>query len=147
MAELTQLVNSLKVQYTAEMTDLKLAHANQIEQLREKKNSSADRFPPQGGQTLSGTDPIQFVSHKYYNMHPISMPKFNIQEMRGSLENFEVLCRINNTRILSEIFLVWCRRYLGKLLMVSGRCAHRMTNSAIRSSKVCHSMVPLSTTL
>ena len=80
-------------------------------------------------------------------MHPISMPKFNIQEMRGSLENFEVLCRINNTRILSEIFLVWCRRYLGKLLMVSGRCAHRMTNSAIRSSKVCHSMVPLSTTL
>ena len=147
MFELIQKVNSQKVQHTAEMKDLKLVHAIQTKELLKEKNSSAVRFPPQGGQTLSGTDPIQFVSHKYYNMHPISMPKFNIQEMRGSLENFEVLCRINNTRILSEIFLVWCRRYLGKLLMVSGRCAHRMTNSAIRSSKVCHSMVPLSTTL
>ena len=61
MSELIQLVNSQKVQHTAEMLHLKLAHAIQVKELRKEKNSSADRLPPQGGQILSGTDLIQFV--------------------------------------------------------------------------------------
>ena len=90
MAELTQLVNSLKVQHAAEMADLKFAYVIQIKPLRKEENSSADRFQPQDGQTLPGTDPIQFVSHKCYTVRPLSMPKFNIQEMRGSTLSFPV---------------------------------------------------------
>ena len=66
--ELIQKVNSQKVQHTAEMKDLKLVHAIQTKELLKEKNSSAVRFPPQGGQTLSGTDPIQFLIHKV--VHP-----------------------------------------------------------------------------
>ena len=56
MAELNQLVNILKVQLAAEMADLKLSNAIQIIELH--RIPSADRIQPQGGQFLSGTDPV-----------------------------------------------------------------------------------------
>ena len=85
------------------MTDLKLVHAIQIKQFRKEENSSVDSLLPQGGQTLPGTDPIQFVSHTRDIVRPLSMPKFNIQEMMGSLERFEVLCQTNNIQTDSEM--------------------------------------------
>ena len=82
-----------------------MVHTIQTKELRHENNSSADRSTLQGGQILSGTDPIQFVSYKQDTYRPLSMPKFNISEMKGGLKRFEVLCWINNIRIDSEMFV------------------------------------------
>ena len=117
LAELTQLVNSQKVQQAEEMEDLKLANAVQIRELRKENNFSADCFPTKKDQTLSDTDPVQFVSHKRDIVRPslsLSMPKFNIQEMRGNLERSEVLCRMNNIRTDSAMFVaLFLKNYWG----------------------------------
>ena len=80
-------MNSLNVQHAAEIADLKLAYIIQIKDLRKEENFSADRVPPQSGQTLLITDLIQFVSRKRDIVRPLLI-KYNIQEMRGSLERF-----------------------------------------------------------
>ena len=57
------------------------------------KSSSADRFPPQGGQTLPGTDVIEFVSYKRDIMLSLSLDsQVNNPGDEGQPGEIRVLC-------------------------------------------------------
>ena len=126
MAELNQLVNSLKVLHAAEMADLKLGLAIQIKNIFKEENSSTDRFPPQGGQALPGTDPIQFVSHKRDIVRPLCDAQVQHLgderqpgEIQGFMSNEQHICSkvypLNRKTVNSN-----CKKLLRRRAVVKG---------------------------
>ena len=126
MSQLIQLVNSQKVQQAEEMEDLKLANAVQIRELRKENNFSADCFPTKKDQTLSDTDPVQFVSHKRDIVRPLCDAQVQHLgderqpgEIQGFMSNEQHICSkvypLNRKTVNSN-----CKKLLRRRAVVKG---------------------------